>query len=119
VSRMTHEEASSLLPRFLNAVEALALSPERTIRSRLAWAYDQVFVFADQEIPEEINPQFREFCSIVGSKVVPPKYESHPDYPKTTPIYFLSPQKAKRAAELLLEMFGAIVYSLERTESRD
>lgn len=59
---MSPAQASALLPRFLNAVIAMASSRERSLRRRLAYAVDGVLVFREDEIPDELKSRYRELC---------------------------------------------------------
>ena len=110
---MNVEQARNLLPRFLDAIEGMALSGESSLRTRLAWVVEHILVFSDSQIPDELKPKWREFKSILESAPpVPPPMLDHPHYPRNTRTYYLSPAKAKKAAELMGDMFRALVFSV-------
>jgi hypothetical protein len=107
---MLREEAEPLLERFLNAVTTMAVTPG-PLKERLAWVTDTVGVFADADIPDQIRADYDEFVDILYKPSVPKAAERHPVFVKTVSAYYLPPAKAKRAAELLVSMFEAIVYA--------
>jgi len=107
---VTRQEAISILPRFMNAVTAMANATDTTQRLRLAWAIEQVSVFSENEIPNSISHQYQEFIAIISKPDLPQYADIHPIYPKTVPAAYLSPQKAKQATKLLIDMFEQIVF---------
>lgn len=104
-------KAANLLPRFMNAVTTMSQSKERSIRLRLAWVVNDVLVFAPSQIPEEIKAKYEEFKQLVNEPKVPDYAINHPNYPKRIPAAYLSPKQAKRASDLLIEMFETIAYA--------
>lgn len=108
---MDQVAARRVLPRFLNAVTEMATSREGTVRGRLAAAVEQVTAFRSDDLPEELRARFDEFFALIASGKVPTSATHHPNYLNTTPAYYISAAKAQRAAQLLVEMFEALVYS--------
>ena len=101
------DQYENMFPRLLNAVTTMA-KISGSLRERLAWVVEDVVVFADQSVPRSIAPTYREFRDLVYSPKVPEAYRLHPDFPKSTKAFHLSPAKAKRAAELLARMFEKV-----------
>lgn len=100
-----------MLPRFLNAITTMAISPEKSVRRRLAWVASDVLVFVDAEIPTDLKDRFELFKAIVNEPEVPKYAVDHPNYPSSVGTSYLSPSRAKQASELLVSMFEAIVFS--------
>jgi hypothetical protein len=109
---MERETAQNLMPRFLNAITAMAQEPG-AIHARLPAAVLQVTAFSERHFPEELRPKYVELLHLFSSVSVPIGAENHPDWRKTVPAYYLSPTKTRRAAALLVELLEAIVYVLE------
>ena len=98
-----------LLPRFLNGVSAMALSAEKSLAGRLAFAVDQVAVFTVEDFPSELRPKYAELMRLFDSARVPSVAKNHPLWQRRVPVYYLHWTKARRAAELLVELFEALV----------
>ena len=101
------------MPRFLNAVTEMAVA-EGAIHARVAAVVTQIAVFSDREFPDELKPKYAELMALLSSGTVPVGAENHPDYRKQVPAFYLSPRKARRAADLIIDIFEAIVSAVER-----
>lgn len=108
---MDRRQAQDLMPRFLNAVTGMAVA-RGAVHARVAGAVSQIAVFGENEFPEELRPKYAELQELLGAGTVSPGAENHPDFRKQAPAYYPSPQKASRAADLIIEIFEAIVYTL-------
>ena len=99
------------MPRFLNAVTGMAVA-QGPVHARLPDAVTQVVVFGERDFPEDLRPKYAELRALLGAGIVPDGARNHPDHRKQMPAYYLSPQKARRAANLIIELFETIVYTL-------
>lgn len=108
---MTYDEAKSLLPRFMKAIDALAMS-ESSLRSRLPYAIEEIRAFSIVEIPDAIRSQFEELRQLLDSSSVPMEAANHPVYHRTQRAYYLTPKQVRRTAALIMEMFSSVVWAL-------
>ena len=63
--------------------------------------------------PQEMEAELR---ALLGSGRVPEHSRFHPDTPKTAPAFYLSPKKARRAADLMTGIFTRLVTIIEITD---
>jgi hypothetical protein len=105
----------NMFPRLLNAVTGMA-SGTGSLRARLALAVADVCVFHEDNIPSSVRDEFRQFCELVASPTVHPAYLAHPDPVKSCPAFYLTPAKARRAAELLTSMLETVAWRRGWTE---
>lgn len=110
---MTYAQAAVLMPRYLDAVTGLATAAEPSIARRLAWVVDQVHVFPPGDYPPDLRPKVLELLRLLGEGKVPPGAEYHPDPVKRLPVAYLHHAKARRAANLITEIFRKIVWTLK------
>jgi len=106
---MDRKRAKDLLPRFLNAVTAMAVAPG-PVHARLAEVATQVMVFGAEDFPEELKERYQELRGLFLLRAVPQHSVGHPDHRKQVGAYYLSPRKARRAADLINEILEAIVF---------
>ena len=110
---MDRKTAQDLLPRFLNAVTGMAVS-RGPVHARVAEVVSQIEVFGAQDFPDDLRARYMELDSLLSEPVVPTTAREHPDFRKQVPAYYLSPRKARRAADLIIEILEAIVYGLDQ-----
>jgi hypothetical protein len=108
---MDRKRAKEVLPRFLNAVIAMAVA-RGPVHARLAEVAILVMAFAVEDFPEELRDKYQELRGLLLSQVVPKHAVGHPDFRKQVAAYYLSPQKARRAVDLISEILQAIVFAL-------
>jgi hypothetical protein len=99
-----------VLPRFLNAVSTMARS-SGTLAARVSSVVEQLIVFRAQDFPGELEAKYDELLTILENPKAPQGMDNHPS--KMNPAAWLSPSKAQRAADLILELFEAAVWSRE------
>ncbi len=108
---MDRTDAERLLPIFLNAVCAMALATDHSLKERHAWVAADIVALTPPDIPASIKQQFNEYVSLVTSARVPAGLERHPKYTRSTRAYYISWQKARKAANLLTSMLEQLVYA--------
>lgn len=114
---MSRRQAENMLPRFMTAVTTMAgLSGHPSLQRRLAWVACEVTVFLPGDAPEELRSDYVELRALLGSGRVPEHSRFHPDTPKTAPAFYLSPKKARRAADLMTGIFTRLVTIIEITD---
>jgi len=113
---MTIHQARALMPRYLLAVTGLATSQESSLARRLAWVVDQVVVFGEHDYPEDLRPKIDEMMRLLAGPQVPVGIERHPEYALTVPASYLHPAQAKRVADIIVEVFESIVWTLHHGE---
>jgi hypothetical protein len=114
---MDRKRAKDLLPRFLNAATAMAVAPG-PVHARVAEVATQVMVFGVGDFPEELKERYLELRGLFLSRSVPKHAVGHPDHRKQVAAYYLSPRKARRAADLINEILEAIVWMCCHEESQ-
>lgn len=117
IAGMSRRQAENMLPRFMTAVTTMAgLSGRPSLQRRLAWVACEVTVFHENGVPEELRSDYAELRALLGSGRVPEHSRFHPDIPKTAPAFYLSPKKARRAADLITGILGRLVTIIEVTD---